>query len=194
MNQHIARQLAQLKWIHFKHAQLIKGLDDYDTKKTAKTIALAHDALLHIDLSYYLSESKAALVMVARASLYKKEAGKSQIIYENKFTYCDELSESKTQPNFLNRWEADNAALLKNSMSTAINLLTSLIIEDMLDPSIKPKPNRPTDTWYSANNLHGSGYLEKRMSNKYVLRDRFGGLLILNKDFTSIKHNWRESQ
>lgn len=192
MNQLISEKLIRLKWLHFNGAQLVKGFDGNDKERLVKSIADANEALLYVDFSYRLSELKSTLIITADVSLYKKEAGKAVVIYKNQFEYYDELSESKEKTSYLSRWDADNARRAKDSMSTAIKILPSLIIDDMLDPSIKPDSNRPTNIWYSGNRISGAGYLEKKIGNKYVIRSTLGNLLVLNKQFTATKHNWRE--
>lgn len=192
MNQLVSEKLIALEWLHFNGIRLEKGLDESEKEKLVKAMADANEALLYIDFSYRLSEQKSTLIVTADVSLYNKEAGKPVVIYKNKFAYYDRLSESKMKTSYLARWDADDARGAKDSMSTAIRILPSLIIDDMLDSSIKPDSNRPTNIWYSTDRVSGAGYLEKEMGEKYVIRGILGDLLILNKQFTSTKHNWRE--
>lgn len=196
MNQSLTKSLGTVKWLHLNKKQLTRELSEEQKINLTNEIKKIGDALIYVDLSYKLSApSMATMIITAKVQIYKKESSKAVVIYKNTFDYIEQAKRSRTPQEYINIWSADNGAKARKSMNSAIKLLSPIIVKDILDPSIKPDNNLPTNIWYSrgsSNNANLAAYNEEKIGNKYVIRTSDGNIVIANKQLVTRKYNWRE--
>lgn len=197
MNQHFTKELSSIKWLRLNKKQVMDDeLSDTQKRILTNNREKIGDVMIYVDLSYKLSKlTLDTMVITADVDIYKKENPKAVLIYYNKFRYIDRLEPQKTMQDYVRTWSENHAARARQSMNSAIQLLSKAIVKDILDPGIKPNKKLPTNYWYSEglyNNGALAGRLEEKIDNKYVLRTNLGLIVIADARSVTRKHNFRE--
>lgn len=196
LNQQLTKELSSITWLHLHKKQVTGELDEFQKRKLANQMSTPGDALIYVDLSYKLSKiSLDTLIITAKVSIFRKENSQAILSYQNLFKYLDQLPRQKKPQDYVQRWSEHQALRARDSMDTALRLISKIVVQDILDSSIRPKKNVPTTIWYNEgrqNSGLAKAHLEEKIGNHYVLRTNFGYIIIASESLVSRKHNWRE--
>ncbi|WP_058387185.1 hypothetical protein [Legionella shakespearei] len=190
--QSLTTELSDIKWLHLKQKQITDNSNDRQKDQYIKNMNQMGDAFIFVDLSYELSHPMDHMTVTAQVELYKRDLKKSTLVYKNTFTYIDELAKPAKPMTFIDLWLANQGAQARKSMNEAKMMLSSAIAKDISDPTIRPDNKKPTNVWYSVGRTGQAAYLEEKKGKKSILRTKFGKIVIVNSQFVTTKHNWRE--
>lgn len=190
--QSLTTELGNVKWLHLKQKQITDDSNTHQKDQFIKNMNQMGDAFIFINLSYELSHPMDHMTVTAEVELYKRDMKKSTLVYKNTFTYIDELSQPVKPMQFIDLWLANQGAQARKSMNEAKIMLSSAIAKDISDPTIRPDNKKPTNVWYSVGRSGQAAYLEEKKGKKSILRTKFGKIVIVNSQYVTTKHNWRE--
>lgn len=194
MNQNLSYELSKVNWLHLNQYKFTKeARTGSELIKETNNFAQLGDTLIYVDFSYQLSPMALHKLQIsADVSIYKKEPSKAVLIYQNNFKYLDALEKKKNQ-DYIALWAQNNGKRIKQAMTDGVNTLSRLIVKDIQNPSVLPDTKRPTNIWYeNFTTVDNKGYFEKDEKDKTIIRDSFGGIIVLNSSLVRQKHNWRE--
>ena len=182
MKQQLSKELKTIKWLHFNKGHVYGEISL--AKKNILTNESKGDAMVYVGLSYQLSHKALdALIMTADVEIYKKGTPRPTLIYQNKFQYIKKLDPRPIKET-IKYWADNNAAKARQAMQTGIKVLSKTIAQDIQNPTANSNQHYPVNIWYT-NIREGqaglaTGYLEEKIGDKNIIRDRFGDLTIVN--------------
>lgn len=181
-------ELESVKWLHFQNFVNRHDYTGLHQDAVLKTVRDG-DTFIYLDLSYELSPLSNQMRIKVDVEMFQKEAQKSQLIYRNNFKYIEGPGIQKSVQDCIEMWSKNNADKARRTLHTAIDLLTKSIVDDISDSRVLPATDKPTNMWLMDGR---AAYLENIVGDQYILRQKDGTIIIVNKPLVSVKHNWKE--